>query len=88
MSIIKEIKAADFKEHKEIKPFDMEKLLPQQSFTRKEVIALLKKQRQAAVHSHGTMESNDYFARLNFSAYCDDIGRIAKRLRNVKLIKF
>lgn len=60
----------------------------QESFTRKEVIALLKKQRQASVHSHGTMETNGYFSRINFSEYCDEIGKVAKRLRNVKLIKF
>lgn len=62
--------------------------MPQETFTRKEVIALLKKQRQASVHSHGTMPANSYFARLNLSIYADEIGKVAKRLHNVKLIKF
>lgn len=58
----------------------------QQTFTRKEVRALLKRQITAAVNSYGTMEINMGLARNPY--YADEIDRTRKRLKNLTIVKF
>jgi hypothetical protein len=62
--------------------------MPQQTFTRKEVRALLKRQILASVESYNRAGPDPFLIRLCFSQYCDEMGRTSKRLKNVNIIKF
>lgn len=60
----------------------------QQIFTRKEVIALLKRQIAASAESYNRAGPDKVLLTLYMSQYCDEMGRTEKRLRNVNVIKF
>lgn len=63
--------------------------MPQQTFTRKEVRELLKRQILASYHSYEKYPVNIDLAR-GFQAreYVDDLHANAKRLKKVNVIKF
>lgn len=58
----------------------------QETFSRKEVRALLKRQIRASANSYGKMEVPK--ALFRNSAYADENIQVHKRLANVKIIKF
>lgn len=60
----------------------------QQTFNRKEVRELLKRQIKASAESYNRAGPDPILIRLCFSLYCDEMGRTSKRLKNVKPIKF
>lgn len=62
--------------------------MPQQSFTRKEVRDLLKRQILASAESYNRAGADPVLSKLCFSLYCDEIGRTSKVLKNVNVIKF
>lgn len=63
--------------------------MPQQSFTRKEVRALLKRQIAAVAESYNRAGVNMNLMRgFQMSEYLDEIGATAKRIKNVNVIKF
>lgn len=63
--------------------------MPQETFTRKEVIALLKRQIMASYNSYERSPVNMNLARgFQAAEYVDDLHANAKRLKNVNVIKF
>lgn len=62
--------------------------MPQQTFTRKEVRELLKRQILASAESYNRAGPDQYLIKFAMSAYCDEMGRTSKRLKNVNVIKF
>jgi len=60
----------------------------QQTFNRKEVRELLKRQIKASVESYNRAGPDPFLIRFCMSQYCDEMGRTSKRLKNVKPIKF
>lgn len=63
--------------------------MPQETFTRKEVRQLLKRQILASYHSYEKFPVNMLLATgYQAAIYCDDLGENAKRLKKVNVIKF
>jgi hypothetical protein len=63
--------------------------MPQETFTRKEVRELLKRQIQASVESYNRAGVNMNLCRgFQASEYMDEIGKTMKRLKKVNIIKF
>jgi hypothetical protein len=63
--------------------------MPQQTFTRKEVRQLLKRQLQTVSMSLGRMPINMTLAKgFHAKEYSEEIHNTAKRIRNVNIIKF
>lgn len=63
--------------------------MPQQTFTRKEVRELLKRQIKASYNSYEKFPVNMNLARgFQAGEYVDDLHENAKRLKNVNVIKF
>lgn len=60
----------------------------QQTFTRKEVRELLKKQKQASIESYNRLGVHQFLIRLSFNLYMDEVERTTKRLKEVNIIKF
>jgi hypothetical protein len=62
--------------------------MPQQTFSRKEVRELLKRQIKASAESYNRAGADKTLLKLCFSLYCDEITRTTKVLKNVNVIKF
>ena len=62
--------------------------MPQETFTRKEVRQLLKRQIAASAESYNRAGADKTLLKLCFSLYCDEMGRTTKLLKNVNPIKF
>lgn len=59
-----------------------------ETFTRKEVRELLKRQIKASAESYNRAGPDPFLIKFVFSQYCDEMGRTEKRLKNVKPVKF
>ena len=59
-----------------------------QTFTRKEVRELLKRQIAASAESYNRAGPDPWLIKWCMSQYCDEMGRTSKRLKNVKVVKF
>jgi hypothetical protein len=62
--------------------------MSQETFTRKEVRQLLKRQIAASAESYNRAGADQVLLKLCFSLYCDEMGRTTKLLKNVNPIKF
>lgn len=62
--------------------------MAQQTFTRKEVRELLKRQIKASAESYNRAGTDPVLLKLCFNLYCDEMGRTSKVLKNVNVIKF
>lgn len=62
--------------------------MTQETFTRKEVRQLLKRQISASAESYNRAGPDEWLIKFCMSKYCDEMGRTAKLLKNVNVIKF
>lgn len=62
--------------------------MTQQTFTRKEVRELLKRQIAKSADSYGKQEASGELSSVCFEAYAEEIRRTRKGLKKVNVIKF